>query len=297
MIVQDLLSQKNVFDLHINRGPRPLSSYHFAAIFGWQDFFEFSFEIIDERLCVFAGQHGDKFLYLPPLGGDIKSSTLKSCFTRMGPGNTIARVENISNNSLPTLKGPAYNTYLKTHEYLYRRKDLEGLAGHAYKSKRHDIHVFERRFPKAHFRAFVLSDLKACADAHQRWADNRGSQYRDPVYLAMLEDSARMHMLLMEHAAELGLLGRVVEIGGEIAAYTFGYALNENTFCVCLEVTDLNKAGLAAYIFNSLCADKDVRPFEFINTMDDFAMPQLAKAKNSYHPVEHQPVYTLRLTA
>jgi len=212
--------------------------------------------------------------------------------------NRIARVENISENQLPLFQGLGYNAYLKAHEYLYRRKDLEDLAGHAYKSKRHDIHVFNKRCPQAVFRAYMPADLGRCSDLYRQWAAERKAHCEDvaepDVYRAMLEDNARVHALLMEHAQELGLTGRVVEIDGRIAGYTFGYALDDKTFCVLLEVTDLSKTGMAAYIFNCLCADEAVRGFEFINTMDDFGIPNVARTKKSYHPCQLLPVYTVK---
>ncbi len=295
---QALLSQKNIFDAFLARSERPLSSYHFSAIFGWQDFFKFTFEVVEDRLCVFAWQGTDGFLYLPPLGGGLQSSTVKKCFERMGGArNKIARIENIPTIPLPPFPAQEYNTYLKAQEYLYRRKDLELLAGQAYKSQRHDIHVFKRRCPNARVRAFVPSDREDCLGLYRQWAANRRARHTDPVYVSMLQDNATVHALLMAHAAELGLVGKVVEIDGKIAAYTFGYALNAETFCVALEVTDLRWTGLSAFIFNRFCADPAVSPYTFLNTMDDFAMPLVAKTKNSYHPIQHVPVYALRMPA
>jgi len=294
-----LISRKSVFDQYLGRGPRPLSCHHFSSLFAWKDFFEFSFEVIDDRLCVFAGQDGESFLYLPPLGGELDASTVKACFGRMGKSR-IARVENISENQLPVFKDLGYNAYLKAHEYLYRRKDLEDLAGHAYKSKRHDIHVFDKQYPQAVFRAYAPQDLKGCLSLYSRWAADRkarGENIAEPdVYRAMLDDNARVHKLLIEHARELELIGRVVEVDGVIAGYTFGYPLDTKTFCVLLEVTDLDKTGLAAYIFNRFCADEAVRGFELINTMDDFGMPNVARTKKSYHPCQLLPVYTVKGT-
>ena len=288
-----LIANKETFDQYVSRSIRPLSCYHFSCIFAWKDFFSFTFEIIEERLCVFAHQQGGSFLYLPPLGGELKASVLEQCFKRMGQ-TKIARVENITVNQLRALKAEGYNASLKAHEYVYRRQDLADLAGRAYKSRRHDIHAFSRCCPNARFRPYLPCDYEGCVALYRQWANGRRHIQRDRVYLAMLEDNARVHAFLIENAEALGLTGRVIADGSQMIGYTFGYVLDEQTFCVLLEVTDLDKTGSAAYIFNCFCRDKEVSGFEFINAMDDFGMPNVAAAKRSYNPCQMLPVYVIK---
>lgn len=287
-----LLEHKPLFEEFAARSPRPLSTYHFSSIFAWQDFFQFRFELIDDRLCVFAHQGGGSFLYLPPLGGDIRQSTLQECWRRMGP-SPLARVENISDIHLPGLREHGYNAYLKAHEYVYARRDLVELGGHAYKSKRHDIHLFLERHPHPEFREYAPGDFDACSRLYRRWAQDRKAHCADEIYVSMLEENARVHRLLLRHYKELGLAGRVLICDEELIGYSFGYALDEQTFCVLLEITDLEKTGAAAHIFHQFCADPLLGRFEHINTMDDFGMPQVARTKESYRPLRKLPVYTL----
>ena len=292
MTPEELLSHKPMIDLYLNQGLRPLSCYHFSAIFAWKDFFEFNFEIINDRLCVWAHQGKDRFLYLPPLGKDADVPTVQACFERMQKSR-IGRIENISENTLRDLQGHGYNAHLKAYEYLYRRADLAGLNGQGYKSKRHDVHVFNQRWPSAEFRAYQPEDFNGCTALYKQWAEDRRKHNADPVYQAMLEENVQVHALLLRYFEPLQLIGRVLVTDGKIAGYTFGYALDNATFCVLLEITDLEKTGAAAHIFNRFCTDQAVSTFEWINTMDDFGMPQVAKTKESYHPVKKLPVYTL----
>jgi uncharacterized protein len=294
----NLLAHKSIFDEYVSRSERPLSCYHFSSIFAWQDFFLFDFDIIGGLLCVFARSNDMQkpFLYLPPLGGPLKAPVLEACFRRMKSGtvNRLARVENICDNQLLQLEQGSYNSHIKAQEYIYLRADLEALQGQGYKSKRHDLRVFSRDFPGADFRPYTPADAKRCGGIYDGWAENRRKHFLDPVYLTMLEENRPVHRLLLDFYQELGLVGRVVEIDGEICGYTFGYTLDQNTFCVLLEVTDLTKKGLAAFIFNRFCADPAVKGFRFINAMDDFGMPQVAQTKLAYRPIEKRPVYTLK---
>ena len=290
ILTQDMLAHKPLFDSFLARDERRASCYHFSSVFAWQDFFRFTFEVIHDRLCVFAHQPQGCFLYMPPVGGPFDLSTVEECFRRMGK-NSLARVENICDNQLPALVYKEYNSRHKADEYIYRRQDIAGLRGNVYKSRRHDVNLAVRQHPI--FEQYEDRHYQGCIGLYERWAAHRARCRDEDVHRAMLEDNHRVHALVIAHAGALGLIGRVVIIDGEVAAYTFGYPQNDHTFCVLFEVADLARPGLASYIFNRLCADEALGPFEFVNAMDDFGMPGVARAKELFHPVLKVALYTL----
>lgn len=272
-----------------------MSAYHFSSIFAWSDFFDFRFETIENMLCVFAYQGKDCFLYLPPLGAKVNNSVVRECFLRMGR-KSIARIENMMENQLPSFAQHGYNRYHKCDEYVYRNADLKTLAGGGYKAKRHDVNRFHERYPKAGFRPFAPIDLEACGQLYGRWLKNRQLRSTDPIFIQMLEENRSVHQKLMHHANVLGLIGRVVHVDQKIVGYTFGYELNPTTFCVLLEIVDHEYAGLASYIFQRFCNDPAVKSFELINTMDDFGMPNIRQAKEAYHPSQRLAIYNVKET-
>ena len=89
------------------------------------------------------------------------------------------------------------------------------------------------------------------------------------------------------------MVGRVVEVNGQVAAYTFGYQLNATTFCVLFEIADRQVKGLGAYIFREFC--RELEPYEFINTMDDSGLDGLRRAKLAYHPIRLVESYIVSL--
>src|SRR3989449_9317451 len=95
-------------------------------------------------------------------------------------------------------------------------------------------------------------------------------------------DAEHAHRQGIAHAADLGLIGRVVEVEGRIAAYTFGYPLNPSPFCVLFEIADRQGKGLGAYIFREF--GRDLESYELINTMDDSGLKDLRRAKLAYPP-------------
>jgi hypothetical protein len=102
----------------------------------------------------------------------------------------------------------------------------------------------------------------------------------------MLRENRLVHARLLKFWQPLGLIARVLKADGKVIGYTFGFNVDESMFCIYAEIADLKIQGSAAYMFKSFCADGQLTDFSRINTMDDFAMPNVARAKQAYHPSE-----------
>ncbi len=207
----------------------------------------------------------------------------------------VNRIENIPGNLLSAFGPGRYNQYSKPLEYVYRKEDLIALKGNAYKSQRHDCNCFVNRHADHSFGPYTDADFDACMSLFENWANNRARANRDDVYLSMLTENRLVHTRLLKFWEPLGLMARVLKAGKQVIGYTFGFALDESTFCVYAEIADLKIQGSAAYMFKSFCADRELTDFSRINTMDDFAMPNVARAKKAYHPSELISSYTVSL--
>ncbi len=295
-----VLNQKPLVDSYLNANPRPLSSFSFVSVFAWCDFFDFEFKIINDCLCIFAHHEQGNFLYLPPLGQRTDTATIELVFGHMAQGKPfkpINRIENIPVNLLSVFGLGRYNHYIKPVEYVYRKADLMALTGNAYKSQRHDCNYFLARHPVYSFGPYKEDDFDSCRGLYARWAENRAGTHSDTIYLSMLQENNRVHARLLKYQRPLGLIVRVLKIEGKVVGYTFGFVLDESTFCIYAEIADLKIPGAAAFMFRSFCADSELKQFSRINTMDDFAMPNVARAKHAYHPSELISSYTVSIKA
>jgi hypothetical protein len=291
-----LLEQKSLVESFLAQGERPLSSFSFVSLFAWCDFFDFELKVINGCLCIFA--HGEQgcFLYLPPLGKNFDASTIEFVFEHMakdGKFRAVNRIENIPGNLLSAFGMGSYNQYSKSAEYVYRKEDLIALKGNAYKSQRHACNSFITCQGAHSFGPYMDVDFDPCMGLYERWADDRARVNSDDIYLSMLQENRRVHARLLKFWKPLGLIARVLKADGKIIGYTFGFAVDERTFCIYAEIADLKIPGSAAYMFKSFCADKQLAGLGRINTMDDFAMPNVARAKQAYHPSELIASYTV----
>ena len=298
MTDRELLDQKPLVDSFLGQGPRPLSAFSFVSLFAWCDFFEFEFKIIKDHLCVFAKGDSGCFLYLPPLGRGFDPSTLDSCFKHMAQGGALKpvnRIENIPSNLLSAFDPDRYNQYIKPEEYVYRKADLTALKGNAYKSQRHDCNLFRAHHPQYVFEPYQAPDLAACMQLYDHWARQRALGNTDEIYRCMLQENRRVHERLLSASEPLGLVARVLRVKDRVIGYTFGFGIDEKTFCVYAEIVDLSATGSAAFLFRNFCSDDELKEYVTINTMDDFAMPQVARAKKAYHPMGMIPSYSVAL--
>jgi hypothetical protein len=75
-----------------------------------------------------------------------------------------------------------------------------------------------------------------------------------------------------------------MRVNHEVVAYTFGYWLTPETWCVLLEVADRSVPGLAQWVFRDTCRTALAQGAVWINVMDDSGLPGLRAAKAAYHP-------------
>lgn len=282
----EILEKKELIESYLKLQDNPLSSYSFVSIFAWSDFFVFDLELVEDCLCVFARNDLGTFMLLPPLGENVSASVVDRCFERMSSANgtsNVARIENVGRRHLHRFSLDKFSFYKKNYEFIYYKNDIVGLSGNQYKSKR----TAYNNFVKNNDFSFVDLDASlknSCLELYDRWADVRKSGSGQEVSDQMLHECRAVNNLLLDNFEALDLVARVVLIEGKVSAYTFGFEINPQVFCVFAEIVDLQKNGLSVFIFNELCKDKALERYKFINVMDDFELENISKTKMSFNP-------------
>ena len=250
--------------------------------------------MIDDRFCLFASQEGDFFMPILPMGASLSQKAIHRAYSFTLEANSarqIARIENVPPPMVPVLHQIGFHSIHKETEYLYETAALVQLKGDRYKSKRAAYNHLIRNHPTAELQPYRPTHLAGCLALYKSWQQERRERSNDEVYRAMLEDSWQAHHTALINYEKLGLVGRVVLIGGVVKGYTFGYPLNSGIFCILFEVTDLRIQGLAQFIFREFCREQ--ASYRWINTMDDSGLENLKRTKLSYRPAKQLPSYNL----
>ena len=233
---------------------------------------------------------------IPPIGASLSQKVIREAYAFTLEANRakqIARIENVPAGLTPFFQEMGFHAVEKETEYLYETTSLIQLKGDRYKSKRTAYNALIRNHPTAQLQPYQPSHLADCLALYESWKQERWGQSHDDVYRAMLEDSWHSHRTGLINYEELGLVGRVIFIDGDLKGYTFGYLLNNEIFCVLFEVTDLRIKGLGQFLFREFCREQAT--YRWINTMDDSGLENLKRVKLSYRPAKQLSSYNLFL--
>ncbi|MBN2831105.1 MAG: DUF2156 domain-containing protein [Candidatus Omnitrophica bacterium] len=289
------IRDKEIFDKYLNLKRHDLSVYSFANIYIWNKFFDINWEIIEDSLCIFFQDKIGAFLYLLPLA---KSNNLQVIFRvfeilrSLNKNPEFAHIENAEEKDLEFYRNLGFECSLKSHDYICSRQDLAGLRGNKFKSKRASYNYFNKNFGYI-YQPFSLKEQKECLKLYSFWAKQRKASNPDFIYQRLLEDNGIALKEALKNYSRLGFKGRLIRIDNKVKAFTFGFELNKDTFCILYEITDLNIKGLAQFIFSRFSSE--LKEYKFINIMDDSGLKNLKTVKLSYKPDFLIPAYTVKM--
>jgi len=228
------LKDRDLFKKFLDYSRHELSAYSFENIYIWKGLFTIRWAILRGALCVFFQDKIGCFLYLPPLGRRINKETIQECFQIMDKYNRnkdVSRIENIEEKDLNIYSNLGLTCKEKYPEYLYAREDLAELKGDKFKAKRANCNYFIKHYQFL-CQPFVSGDAQACLRLYNRWADERKTSHKDALYQAMLVDAAWPLTQLLHNYRDLNFIGRIVRIGGKVEAFSFGFKINHQAFCI-----------------------------------------------------------------
>ncbi|MDD6808206.1 MAG: phosphatidylglycerol lysyltransferase domain-containing protein [Oscillospiraceae bacterium] len=162
-------------------------------------------------------------------------------------------------------------------DYIYRVSDLAELKGKKYHSKRNHISFFENNFNWT-YEPMTLENVPECLEFAKYWYLSNKDK---------AETGTDKEMEAIEKAlgafSEIGFVGGILRVEGEVVAFTFGEAINDSVFCTHVEKASADIRG-AYPMINREFARKTINSFEFVNREEDLGLPGLRKAKESYKP-------------
>lgn len=284
LLLSPLTSQaRPLFEFYLDQSGRTLSAYSFIIHCLWSDLFNFYWSVRDDHFLLFAEYDRCFYMPLPPLGSR-DARIVRTCFDWMdakNPNNAISRIENILEAELAFYQACGLSVSTADSEYLYLRQALMGLQGNRYKTQRWACNRFEKQYCPC-IRPYRLLDQAAAMTLFEKWEKGRAMRHPEYIYLKMLCDAKLLHRRILLDGPKLGMMGLVIEVDEGMVGYTFGFLLNQETFCVVAEVTDLNYTGAAAYLFRALC--KMIPGVRWINVMGDSGLENIRRVKLSYRP-------------
>lgn len=169
-------------------------------------------------------------------------------------------------------------------DYIYDTETLAALAGRKYHGKRNHIAYFKKTYPYL-YEPITPANIEDCYKMTVQWKEENAEKNPEE-----LENEFQAIQRGMEHYETLGFTGGLLRIEGEVVAYTFGEAINENLFCTHVEKAFSALRGAYPTI-NQEFTKNALLGYEKVNREEDTGSEGLRRAKESYYPSILLPKY------
>lgn len=238
--------------------------------------------------CTFRTEDGIPHFFLPSGDGDYKDviNEMRRYSDALGKPLKVAGITAKSLGSLKVMfpDGFTYATDEGDWDYIYNSVDLAELSGKKYHSKRNHLARFNEL--NAEFSLITEKDFDDCITFS---TNEYNSKYAMSDHSFIAEQYAIN--TYFNYFGELGLTGGIIRIDGEIAAFTIGEPLNQETYCIHIEKANTSFNGIYAGI-NNCFAKTFAADYRYINREEDLGLEGLRKSKHSYHPAFLLKKYT-----
>jgi hypothetical protein len=278
-----LEDKKLVCDLFLELSPQ-VSEFTFTNLFCWRQAYSINFSKLNDFLIIFSEVNNHK-AFFDPVGQGDKKKIIKICLQEF-PQAKFFRLPESSAQLFNTDDGYKLLEDRDNFDYVYRRADLVLLKGKKFDAKRNFIKRFYKQYNPV-CRQASEKDIEHCIRLHDEWCDDKAC---DLDISLKREKEAIIEMLKNCHT--LGVLGAVIEIEGEVKAFSIGEPLNNTTFVVHAEKANAKFVGIYQAM-NNFFASIVPEKYEFINREQDLGLLNLRKAKLSYKPSNLVKKFTL----
>lgn len=256
--------------------------FSFANLCCWHFLNDSSYAIIDGHLVIRFTTANERTEYFMPAGkGDIRPVIEKLEATAQAAGSplrlrgTLPDTREVLEKYYPDIF--EYTEDRDYFDYIYLREDLAGLKGKNYQSKRNHVNKFKKEYSYEYL-PLTEDIMPACLQFEAEWCMRHGYIENENI-----KNERRALTYALRHYEELGLSGAVILVEGQIAAFTFGAPVTQDTFGVHFEKADIHTDG-AYSIINQEFAAHLPEQYIYLNREEDLGIPGLRQAKLSYHP-------------
>ncbi|MBR5159920.1 MAG: DUF2156 domain-containing protein [Bacteroidaceae bacterium] len=257
----------------LNSGRRNCN-YTFANLLGWQFLYKTEVCVLQDTVVlryIYEGEHA----YSVCTADNLTEELIKALLADSGGKLIIYALEDSQVSAFSSFKYEVESLpYL--FDYIYRRTDLAMLQGGHLQAKRNHVNRFRADNPDFEYRPLTPELFDECRRLTEIWQGEKGSSETIDVERQVMET-------IFSNWESLGMIGGSIFVNGRMVAFSYGAAVTNDTFDICVEKADRNIEGAFATI-NQQFASHLPEQYIYVNREDDMGLPGLRKSKLSYHP-------------
>ncbi len=257
----------------------------FANMYCWQERYRTAWAEVGGFLVIrFQIDGGHKTGYMQPVGeGDFTPLIPLLCEDARARGERL-RIIGVTEQGRELLRriggqAFAFDADPALSDYIYDTEALRQLKGRPYQPKRNHINRFKAEYPDYRYEPLTAAHEAACMALERTWRKEHDAAATEP------DPEQRAMQRGLAHFEELGMTGGALYVGERMIAFTYGSAVNHDTFDTHVEKADTEYDG-AFTMINKLFAEHLPDRFTRINREEDLGIEGLRRAKHSYYPVQ-----------
>lgn len=248
----------------------------------------------EDGLCFEKTGSGSNTMFVYPFGSgtteaavtNILEYTERNCLPCV-----ICANESVKESICDKFPAATAQPYRDFCDYVYLADDLENLVGKKYHAKRNHLNRFYEN--DWSFEPLSEKNIEECLAMNELWREENVTDDSEDAHSKTVElDVVKRSLELFN---ELGYIGGVLRVNGEVQAFTFGERSAEDTFVVHVEKALRKYQGAYAAINREFVRSLGGK-YTYIDREEDTGSENLRKAKMSYNPIflENKYLITIR---
>lgn len=277
------ITSKNTIKSFFNAQRVEASDLLFGNLYIWHFSREIKYTLLDDCLVVTTKFSDEPYPFIfYPLGlGDKKAAIIKmrEYFLDNHIPFSIRSLENHQRDELIKYFGDSFEIKENRDrfDYLYKVSDLINLSGRKLHNKKNHLNRFFNLYPDFIYEEITTSNTNEVLESYTKWL-NDNPKINDGLRNEYIGLKASL-----ENFDKLDMKGAIIRIDGNIAAFSLGEQINDNSVVIHIEKGNIFYSGIYQAINQQFLANT-WSDMEFVNREEDLGIEGLRKAKMTYQP-------------
>ncbi len=284
------LADKERAEEHLRLSDFRGCEYTFGNMLLWGAHFN-TMIAFEDNLCFEKTGSGGDTMFVYPFGRATTEAAVTHILDyteKNGLPCVICANENVTESICDKFTDVTVRLYRNFCDYVYLADDLENLVGKKYHAKRNHLNRFYEN--DWSFEPMSSVNIPECIAMNELWrAENVTDDSEDAHSKTVELDVVKRSLELFN---ELGYIGGVLRVNGEVQAFTFGERSAKDTFVVHVEKALRKYQGAYAAINREFVKSLG-KKYMYIDREEDTGSENLRKAKMSYKPIFLEKKYLI----
>lgn len=286
------LEDKPLIDGYLEKKSYRSCELCFTNVYLWSRFFPTEFAVVEDTLVFQSRKENNSMSITFPAGEQAQvKKALDVMFEYFAEKNMPIKMHLVQEQEFEALEQWYPERFTIEYDrdaadYVYETEKLMTLAGKKLHGKRNHINNFKKQYPDWSYERITEENQEDCFQMALKWRQNHVCEHDEECEEESAEkrDEMCVTMNALRLREELGLVGGLLRVDGEVIAFTLGEPLNADTFVVHIEKAFADIQG-AYPMINQQFVEHEAFGFQYVNREEDTGAEGLRKAKLSYRPV------------